>query len=199
LGEIETALAALPGVKEAVVSAIGPRDGERRLVAYVVPESDSLQVSQLRVALAARLADYMVPSHFELLEALPLSANGKIDRTALPQPMSLHSQAAYVAPRTPTEQILASIFADVLKVDKVGVNDNFFELGGHSIAAVRILATLKTEIGISVPVGLLFVSPTIAQLAALVEEERTQAVLEPELGDFEAALTDALAAAEKLE
>jgi acyl carrier protein len=113
----------------------------------------------------------MVPNAFVILEALPLTANGKIDRRALPPPES-GSEASdkYVAPRTPMEEILATIWSEVLKVEKVGINDNFFELGGHSLLATKLVAQIRDRLKIELPLRQLFNSATLAELAQGIEQ-----------------------------
>ncbi|MES2939940.1 MAG: amino acid adenylation domain-containing protein, partial [Pseudomonadota bacterium] len=143
LGEIEAQLAAQAGVREAVVLAREDIPGDTRLVAYVVPQADSdLEATTLRTQLQRQLPDYMVPAHFVVLDALPLTPNGKLDRKALPAPDTSRGETGYVAPRTPTEATLASIWAEVLNVDRIGIHDNFFELGGHSFLIVRLVDRL---------------------------------------------------------
>ncbi|MGJ0532391.1 MAG: amino acid adenylation domain-containing protein [Methylocystis sp.] len=169
LGEIEAALARLETVREAVALAREDAPGEKRIVAYVVGEDGAeLNATQLRASLARDLPDYMIPSAFVFLEALPLTSNGKVDRKALPAP-DLDAQAAhaYVAPRTPTESALCRIWADVLGVERVGVNDNFFELGGHSLLAMTLIEKMRRE-GLPSDVRSLFAQPTPGGLAAVV-------------------------------
>lgn len=141
LGEIEAAIAHHPAVRDAVVLAREDSPGDKRLVAYVVAENSPADlVGELRVHLRASLPEYMVPAHFVSLNALPLTPNGKVDRKALPAPeRSAADEASYVAPRTPTQEILAGAWAEVLGVERVGVEDNFFELGGHSLLAMRVV------------------------------------------------------------
>ena len=140
-GEIETAIARHPVIREAVVMAREDTPGDPRLVAYLVAENPPEDlVEQLRAQLRAALPEYMVPSAFVSLEALPLTANAKIDRKALPAPeRSALQQIAYVVPRTSTEETLASIWAEVLTLDRVGIEDNFFDLGGHSLLAMQMV------------------------------------------------------------
>ncbi|HEY4589695.1 MAG TPA: amino acid adenylation domain-containing protein, partial [Thermoanaerobaculia bacterium] len=171
LGEIEAALLALPGVREAVVVARSDRSDESdrsvrsRLIAYLTGDATA---EELRAALQERLPDYMVPSVFVSLPALPLNANGKVDRKALssmgaaPEPAG---REGYVAPRTREEEILAAVWARVLRLPRVGAEDNFFELGGDSIQSIRIAARAK-QLGIELSVRQLFDRQTIAQLAA---------------------------------
>ncbi|MES2936925.1 MAG: non-ribosomal peptide synthase/polyketide synthase, partial [Pseudomonadota bacterium] len=177
LGEIEAQLAAQAGVREAVVLAREDVPGDTRLVAYVVPEGiEQLETTALRTQLQRQLPEYMVPAHFVVLEALPLSPNGKLDRKALPAPDTSRGETGYVAPRTPTEATLASIWADVLKVDRVGVQDNFFALGGHSLLATQLVSRMRTALDVELPLRTLFEAPTVAQLAGRVQAAQQAAL-----------------------
>ena len=170
LGEIEVALAAHPGVAEAVVTASASAAGESQLVGYWVAQSEvETETETLRQHLGARLPEYMVPAFLVQLPALPQTANGKIDRRALPVPDG-GSAKEPVAPRTPIEEHLALIWSAVLDVEKVGVYDHFFDLGGHSLLASRVVARIQSEIGVELELAQLFSSPTIAALAERVEE-----------------------------
>ena len=175
LGEIEAKLAALPGVKEAVVLAREDVPGEKQLVAYCLETTPgALAPEALRAALQAQLPDYMVPSAFVVLEAWPLTANAKLDRAALPAPKGgvASSAQAYVAPRTPIEEVLAAIWAEVLGIERVGALDNFFDLGGHSLMAMRLMAAIRDTLGIDLPLKTFFEAPTVAQMAqALLPDE----------------------------
>ncbi len=174
LGEIESALKQHPGVKEAVVVAREDEPGDKRLVAYVVP--GDLNIANLRKSLAAELPDYMVPSAFVGLDALPLSSNGKLDRRALPKPdrSASDDQHADIAPRTPTEDLLATIWCEVLHLDRVGVESNFFDLGGHSLLATRVVARVRKAFQVELPLRDLFETPTIAALAKRLEALQRQ-------------------------
>ncbi len=146
LGEVEAALAAHPGVREAAAAALADDTGEARLVAYVVEEDEPPpDAPELRAFLRARLPDYMVPSLFVALEALPRTANGKTDRAALPAPEGGRAgvEAEYAEPRTAVEEALAAVWAETLHVERVGVHDNFFELGGHSILATQLVVATR--------------------------------------------------------
>ncbi|MFL6192597.1 MAG: amino acid adenylation domain-containing protein, partial [Thermoanaerobaculia bacterium] len=160
IGEIEAALAALPGVRQAAV-LVQERPGGRRLAAYVVGE---VTVDGLRRSLRERLPEYMVPAAFVQLDALPLTPNGKVDRKALPAPEETGAHESYVAPRTREEEILAEVWAQVLRLPRVGVNDNFFELGGDSILSVQIAARAR-QAGLHFTVRQLFEHQTVAGLA----------------------------------
>ena len=171
LGEIETILSEHPAVKETVVLAREDTPGEKRLVAYVVGEASA---ADLKEHLASRLPSYMVPAAFVTLEKLPLTPNGKVDRKALPAPERSGLEAAYVAPRTATEEILAGIWAEVLKLERVGVNDNFFELGGHSLLATQVVSRVRQALAVELPLRDLFAASTIGELAQRVEALRAQ-------------------------
>ncbi|HEX7240375.1 MAG TPA: amino acid adenylation domain-containing protein, partial [Longimicrobiaceae bacterium] len=165
-GEVEAALLEHPGVREAAVVAREDAPGERRLVAYVVGEASA---AELRARLKGRLPEYMVPSAFVALEALPLTPGGKVDRRALPAPERTGEVDAYVAPRTPTEEILAGIYAEVLGVERVGATDDFFALAGHSLLAMRLVSRVREALGTELPLRAVFEAPTVAGLAERVE------------------------------
>ncbi|PTR07479.1 non-ribosomal peptide synthase protein (TIGR01720 family)/amino acid adenylation domain-containing protein [Nitrosospira sp. Nsp5] len=163
LGEVEAALRGYPGVREAVATVREDTPGDKRLAAYVVADK-SPSASEWRHFLQARLPDYMVPSAFMTLPALPLTANGKIDRSALPVP-TVSRKAEAVVPRTEDEQRLAEIFAQVLRLGQVGIHDNFFELGGHSLLATQAISRIRDVLHAAVPLHALFEAPTVAELA----------------------------------
>src|SRR5580693_6404864 len=183
LEEIEAVLRRHGEVKDAVVVARQDEPGTRRLVAYVVGSAAALppQPSALRAHAKTSLPDYMVPSAFVVIDALPLTPNGKIDRKALPAPASGEGivQAAYEAARSPTEEVLAGIWCEVLKLDRVVVHDNFFELGGHSLLATRVTARLREAFAVELALRAVFEAPTLQGLAAHVEELRRQAAGTP--------------------
>jgi amino acid adenylation domain-containing protein len=168
LGEIETALATLPGVREAVV--VVRSDGDRRLVAYVVGD---VVAEEMRRSLRERLPEYMVPAAFVMLAALPITANGKVDRKALPAP-EWHGdeEEDYLAPRTPVEEILAGIWSELLGLERVGADSHFFDLGGHSLLATQMLSRLRSAFDAEIALRVLFEVPRLADLAARVEEAR---------------------------
>src|SRR5262249_50874397 len=174
-GEIEAALVGAAGVAQAAVvaRAEGPGDGrggERRLVAYVVLRAGArLDGAQLRAHLSARLPDYMVPWDYVVLERLPLTPNGKLDRRALPAPAG-RRLGVMRAPRTPQEEILCGLFAQVLGVERVGIEDNFFALGGHSLLATRLLSGVRASLDVELAIRVLFEAPAVAGLAARLRE-----------------------------
>ena len=168
LGEIETVLSQHPEVQEVVVLPREDGMGGKQLVAYVVTQGE-VETKEWRSYLRARLPEYMVPSVFLRLEALPLTANGKVDRRALPTPEKATSEVEYVAPRTPLEEQLAQIWVQVLGVERVGVLDNFFDLGGHSLNATQIASHIQHALGVAMPLRSLFENPTITDLAIIVE------------------------------
>ncbi|HEV7515515.1 MAG TPA: amino acid adenylation domain-containing protein, partial [Thermoanaerobaculia bacterium] len=170
-GEIEAALAAEPGVGEAVVIVREDTSGDRRLVAYVVdgPEGPS-SAGALREALKRKLPEPLVPSAIVVLAALPLTAHGKVDRRALPAPEETGSEAeSYVAPRGPVERALAEIWSEVLRRERVGVEDDFFVLGGHSLLATQVTSRVQRTLGVDLSLRTLFACPTIASLAVEIE------------------------------
>ncbi|MGS0897609.1 amino acid adenylation domain-containing protein, partial [Burkholderia stagnalis] len=172
LGEVEAALRALPQVRDAAVLMHETDAGEKRLVGYAVPVGGSVRTEPyvLREALAKTLPDYMVPSRLMWLDALPLTPNGKVDRRALPAPGEMTSDVAYVAPATQTERALADIWAELLKVERVGLHENFFELGGHSLLAVQLASAMRSRLGVEVPLAELFAQPTLDRFAQVVEQ-----------------------------
>ncbi len=180
LGEIEAALNAHPDVAHSAVVLREDRPGDRRLVAYCVSAADTeLSFPELRSHLVARLPDYMVPSALVVLDTLPLTSNGKLDRRALPAPEDFRPQldTGYVAPRDPVEQQLVSIWCEVLELEAVGVQDNFFALGGHSLLAMRLHARITSLWQIDLPLRRLFEAPTIAELASEIKPLRGGGVL----------------------
>ena len=172
LAEIKSALGQHEAVREAVVMVREDVPGDKRLVAYLVPhEKQAPSVGMLRQYLKEKLPEYMVPNAFVMLEKMPLTPNGKVDRQALPAPEHTRPELgeAYVAARTPTEQSLAEIWADVLGLERVGIDDNFFELGGYSLLAVRLFVRIRKWAGIDLPLAILFKSPTVRALAELLD------------------------------
>ncbi|NKI73105.1 amino acid adenylation domain-containing protein [Dickeya sp. CFBP 2040] len=183
LGEIESRIAALEHIKDATVIGITPDGGEARLVAYVVPEGEggSAAIAQWREVLATQLPSYMIPAAFVVMESLPLTANGKIDRKALPLPdNSAYVQRDFEAPNTGTETVLAQLWQTILGVHQVGRQDNFFELGGHSLLAMQLQAMLREQ-KLYTDVPTIFTHPVLADLALQVahEEDAPQAFVVP--------------------
>ena len=177
LGEIESVLSLHPRAQDAVVTVREQPDvvGGKRLVAYIVPDpaqAQTLTSGELRHYLKERLPDYMVPSAFVLMEKMPLTPNGKVDRQALPAPELGHveGEASYVAPRNPVEVAVASIWASVLGVGLVSVHDDFFEVGGHSLAATQVVSRVREAFHVELPLRRLFETPTIEGLASAIAE-----------------------------
>ena len=177
-GEIEAVLLRHPAVAQAAVMAREDPGGDKRLVGYVVAQSGQrADPALLRSHLAQSLPEYMVPGAIVVLEALPLSPNGKLDRKALPAP-EFGVSAAWRAPRSPQEEILGSLFAEVLGVSNVGIDDNFFELGGHSLLATRLVSRIRAALGVELPIRSLFEAPTVAELAGRLDLNTNQKSLE---------------------
>ncbi|HEU0054412.1 MAG TPA: amino acid adenylation domain-containing protein, partial [Longimicrobium sp.] len=177
LGEIEAVLRGHESVADCVVMARADA-GEQRLVAYVVGDADA---EALRGRLRRSLPEYMVPSAFVSLEALPLTPNGKLDRRALPAPDFASAAERYVAPRTETEALLAEIWAEVLRLPRVGVHDGFFELGGHSLMATSVVSRVGEVFGVELPLRAIFETPTVGGLAPRVEQLLVDQVRDDEL------------------
>jgi len=173
LGEIEAALVLYPGVRESIALVRDDVPGEKRLVAYLVPARQPGPTgSELRAFLQAKLPDYMVPSAFVALEAIPLTGTGKADRRALPAPSG--PEGPRTAPRTPVERVVAEIWAETLGLgrDDLGLEDDFFALGGHSLVAARVVARMREQLGIELPLSALFTYSTVAELAAEADRAR---------------------------
>ena len=177
LGEIQSLLLEHPAVEDAVVLVREDQPGERRLVAYLVAHEPP-DPADLRALLRDRLPDYMVPAAYVFLERMPTTANGKLDRRALPAPSDL-GPCRIVPPRTPTERTLATIWADLLKIPEVGVESDFFALGGHSLIATQLMADVRRTFEVDLPLRTLFQSPTIATLAETIDTSRRTATGEP--------------------
>ena len=173
LGEIENVLQQQPIVRECVVIAREDLDGDKRLIAYLVlQDNQNVTDEQLRLLVGERLPHYMVPATFVILENLALTPNGKIDRLALPDPQAwlLPKIRPYVAPRTPNEEVLQRIWAEVLQVEQVGIDDNFFELGGHSLLATTLISRVREAFQVALPLRTLFDTRTIASMAEVIEK-----------------------------
>jgi aspartate racemase len=170
LGEVESTLARYPRVRDAVVVVRPGPGGDKRLVAYVVPDG-TLTPRDLRELLRGKLPEYMVPSAFVLLERLPLTSNGKVDRTRLPAPEESREPAETASPpRNDEERQLVAIWEEVLGVAGIGTRDNFFDLGGHSLLALRMFVRLEQSLRIRLPIATLFEAPTIEELAAVIRQ-----------------------------
>ncbi len=177
LGEIETAIGKYTNIKDSVVIAREDKPGDKKLVAYIVPESKAeIDINDLREFLLTQLPDYMVPSAIMILDELPLTPNGKVDRKALPVPgEDLFKEAVavdYVAPRNQVEEVIAKIWSDVLNIEVIGIYNNFFLLGGHSLLATQVISRIKKHLEVEVPLRNIFENPTIAGLAKAVEKEK---------------------------
>jgi amino acid adenylation domain-containing protein len=186
LGEIETVLGQHPSVREAVVVAREDASGDKRLIAYLVMrEEPPPAASEMRDYLKKTVPEYMVPASFVVLEALPLTATGKVDRNALPEPEQVRPELSqvYVAPQTAVEEVLCGIFSEVLQVEPVGVRDSFFELGGHSLLATQISSRVRLAFQVELPLRRLFEAPTVEGLAKAIldhceERERVEQTAE---------------------
>ncbi|MBC1281330.1 non-ribosomal peptide synthetase, partial [Nostoc sp. UCD121] len=184
LGEIEALLSRHDDVQICCVIAREDTPGEKRLVAYVVPypqvtcterSRSTPTIDQLRHSLKTKLPEYMMPNAFVLLESLPLTPNGKVDRRALPAPdLQSEQKEKYVPPRTPIEEMLAQIWTQVLKLERVGIHDNFFEVGGHSLLATQMLSRIRNIFKVELPLRELFARATIAELAQSIGQLQQQ-------------------------
>ncbi|HIK04811.1 MAG TPA: amino acid adenylation domain-containing protein [Trichormus sp. M33_DOE_039] len=171
LGEIETAIAQYPHIREVVVIVREDHPGDKRLVAYIVANQSPTD-SELREHLQQQLPDYMIPTAFVYLDVFPLTANGKLDRKALPTPAPTTTTTNFVLPRTDTEKAIADLFSSLLGVDKVSIHDNFFELGGHSLIATQVISRLRETFQIELPLRVLFESPRVVELAEIINNQR---------------------------
>jgi amino acid adenylation domain-containing protein len=176
LGEIETVLGQHPKVRETVIVTSEGLRGDKRLVAYIVPQSVGAlpTTAEMRQQLHKKLPDYMIPSAFVFLDALPLTSNGKVDRKSLPAPDESRPdiEIDYVAPSNRVEELLAAIWCDLLGIEQVGIHDNFFALGGHSLLAATIQSRIESEALVNLPLRKLFETPTIAELSSEIEAIR---------------------------
>ena len=172
LGEVEAALSQHPAVRDIVAVVREDAPGDRRLVAYVVMNSpENTATADLRGFLKQKLPEYMLPTSFVLLEKLPITPSGKVDRKSLPAPdtSALSLRSNYVAPRTDTEQQVSQIWSQILKLEKIGIHDNFFELGGYSLLGTQILTRVRKIFAINIPLKVLFESPTITEFANRID------------------------------
>ena len=167
IGEVESQLIALASVKEAAIAVKEDKYGNKYLCAYVVL-NDGASVNELRDLLSKNLPDYMIPSHFIVINSLPLTSSGKIDRRALPEPEGAALQVEYVAPQNETEEVLAKIWSEILGIEKVGIKDNFFDLGGHSLKGTILVSRIHKEFNIELPLKELFKKPTIAEISEYI-------------------------------
>ncbi|HEX7772079.1 MAG TPA: non-ribosomal peptide synthetase, partial [Pyrinomonadaceae bacterium] len=175
LGEIEAALAGHSIVRDVVVVMREDTPGDKRLVAYVVlNEEIASPANELRGKLKDKLPSFMIPSTFIFLEEMPLTANGKIDRKALPAPDGMRPDIAesFAAPRTPIEEMMATIWSEVMEIEKVGIHDNFFSLGGHSLLATQVVNRVLDTFNVELPLRLFFETPTVAAFASYVAESQ---------------------------
>ncbi|HGY55853.1 MAG TPA: amino acid adenylation domain-containing protein [Caldithrix abyssi] len=174
LDEIETLLEQHPGIRQALVTTAKDPRGDNIITAYLVSNDEPIPTSRdLRDYLRQQLPEYMVPSAFVMLDKFPLTPNGKIDRRALPDPLEnrMELEREYIAPRTPTEEMVAQIFSELLNVPQVGATDHFFELGGHSLLATQLLSRIRDSFKIELPLKILFENPTVEKLAAGIDSE----------------------------
>ncbi|WP_411704584.1 amino acid adenylation domain-containing protein, partial [Edaphovirga cremea] len=174
VGEVETVLEQHEAIKQAVVAVWEAEAGGKRLVAYVVSgQSEAPATAELRAFLKQRLPDYMVPAAFIFLSELPLTASGKVNRRALPEPEPCRPELSesYVGARTETEALVCALWGQILKLERVGIYDNFFELGGHSLLATQLMSQVRKAFGVEIPLRLLFEQPTVAGLTRSIEAE----------------------------
>ncbi|MEW5931039.1 MAG: non-ribosomal peptide synthetase, partial [Gemmatimonadota bacterium] len=178
-GEVEAVLLAHPGVREAAVLVRDDAPGGRQLIAYAVARAEgAAEAGELRAWLRERLPDYMVPAAFVALDSIPRTPSGKTDRRALPAPEPSAPATPRVAPRTPVEEEVAAVWAEVLGVERVGIHDDFFEHGGHSLRAAQVVSRVRGALGADLSLRDLFDAPTVAELAARVEARRPASAAE---------------------
>lgn len=174
LGEIESAISQFGTIKNNVVIVREDYPGDKKLVAYIIKaEAGEIDIAELRQFLKTKIPDYMVPSAFVLIDQFPLTPNGKIDRKMLPSPVDTAPQQtkAYIEPKTETEKKLASIWSDVLKIKQIGTDEDFFEIGGHSMIAVTLMVKIEKELGVRLPLAILFDNSTIQDMARLIDQK----------------------------
>ena len=175
LGEIETVIGEHPDVTQCVVIALGNSSDDKRLVAYCLSKDIELNTLRLKDYLRDRFPDYMIPATFVRLAKFPETFNGKVDRRALPAPDELVPEQgpAFIAPRTPVEEVLVAIFYDLFGIERIGIRDNFFDLGGHSILAFRLIARIKERFNIAIAIRTIFDASTIEELAQHIHDQQT--------------------------
>jgi acyl carrier protein len=190
-GEIKSHLLEHPQVAEAEVVAREGKSESLELIGYLVPRGE-VNVTALRSHLAETLPSYMIPTAFVMLNSLPLTANGKVDRKCLPEPDETRPEIeeSFVAPRTVSEEVLTKIWGEILGLEQVGVFDNFFELGGHSLLATRVVSRVREEFQVEVPLRTLFEQPTIAGIASIIPQHRVEKVGKAELANLLTELQD---------
>jgi len=174
LGEIESALTQYPTINDNVVIVREDTPGDKKLVAYIIrKEKLDTDIPELRLFLKTKIPDYMVPSAFVFIEKFPLTPNGKIDRKALPSPLEMAPQQAktYMEPQTGMEKKLAKIWSEVLKIERIGMDENFFEIGGHSMIAVTLMVKIEKELGMRLPLAILFDHSNIHDMAQLLDKK----------------------------
>jgi amino acid adenylation domain-containing protein len=184
LAEVERALASLDLFKETVVVPLADHRGEQRLVAYLVPRNPTaVSSSALRRYLSDKLPEYMIPSSFVLLDSLPLTNAGKVDRSALPPPAQIRPEleTPFAPPQNPTDATVAAIWAEVLGLDRVGIEDKFLDLGGNSLVAAQIISRVFNTFQVEVPLPLFFAAPTVAEMAALIDQHGGKNLTERDL------------------
>ncbi len=170
---MEATLSQHPDVRACAAVVREDSAGDKRIVAYVMAaEGERLEPSELRNWLKQRVPEFLVPSAIVPMDAFPLRASGKVNRNAFPAPVYGVADREWLAPRTPVEEMVAEIWADVLKLERIGTNENFFELGGHSLLGTRVISRIRESFGMDVPLRAMFDSPTIAGLAKAIEDLR---------------------------
>ena len=191
--EIEAALTDCPEIAEATVAAFDHPSADRSLVAYVVLSRDVVsqpEPAHLRRLLSQTLPDYMIPSAFICLDALPLTPTGKIDRAALPAPDYALAQNPYASPRSFVEETVARIWCEVLRVDRVGIYDNFFEMGGHSLLATQVVSRIHQRLHVEMPLRHLFEHATVEGLAIMIEQLQIEQVGDERLSELLSRLSE---------
>lgn len=184
VGEVEAALLGLPGIKEVAVVARDDASGNLRLVAYiVVSKHPAPNTSEMRNFLKERLPDYMIPSSFLILDALPMTSTDKVNRQGLPAPPPTRPDldTPFAPPRTPVEESVTGIWEEVLALDRVGIHDDFFALGGHSLRAAQVISRVIQMFQVELPVESLFNSPTVADMAVVITQNRARKAGKSEL------------------